>query len=131
MRFENASSDLKKSTLRSITGLLAKLVYLSELRKSDGKYRHWGLSRVYGEDNAEQAIKTAHCDTVTEILRTPLKQMVEDAVTSSQESGMRPEAYAADLSARGTELLPESVPCHSARHFNAVLHALANLLKRR
>ena len=131
MPFDSAINDLKKTTLQSIRGLLGKLVYLSELRRPDGKYRHWGLERVHGEASAERAIAEAHDATVTQILRTPLQHMVQDAVTSSQASGVQPEVYVAELSSRTPELLPSTAARHSARHFSAVLRALASLLKRR
>jgi|SRR5438105_4281057 len=127
----SAIEDLKGTTLRSISGLLARLEYLSGLRKDEGAYGHWGFSRVHGETPAQQALVEAHRTTLSGILRTPLRRMMKDAEASSQHTGADPAKYVLSLSRRSPELLPPNPGAGSARHLSAVLHALAKLLKHR
>ena len=131
MPLRSALDDLKQTTLRSLAGLLARLAYLSELRRRDGTYLHWGLARTYGEPAAQQAVLEAHRATLSGILRTPLRRMVQDATVSSEPSGLPPAQYVSELSERVPELLPTGAGRASASHLSAVLHALAGLLKTR
>jgi hypothetical protein len=130
MPFRSAIEDLKTTTLKSISGLLGRLDYLAELRNS-GSYHHWGFSRTYGEPVAQQAMSEAHRATLSGILRTPLRRMVDDAQASSTQKGMQPAEFIDDLSSRAPELLPPSPGPGTVHHFNAVLHALSCLVKRR
>jgi hypothetical protein len=130
MPFRSAIEDLKTTTLKSISGLLGRLDYLAVLRNS-GSYHHWGFSRTHGEPVAQQAMTEAHRATLSGILRTPLRRMVEDAEASSAQKGIQPPAYIHDLSSRALELLPPSPGPGSVHHFNAVLHALSCLVKPR
>jgi hypothetical protein len=130
MPFRSAIDDLKTTTLKSITGLLGRLDYLAELRNS-GSYHHWGFSRTHGEPGAQRAMWEAHRATLSGILRTPIRRMVEDAEASSAQKGMEPTAYLQNLAEKGPGLLPSSPGPGSVNHFNAVLHALSCLVKSR
>jgi len=121
--------DLQENTLRAIPGWLRRLEYVARLRDKEGGYGHWGLVRVYGDRNAAKALSQAHRDVLSQILSTPLRNLVRDAEQSSEPSGVPPGAYLEQLSAGGPDLLPESPGAGSARHLNSVLHALSSLLK--
>jgi hypothetical protein len=70
-----AFDDLAGTTLAAVSGVLGKLEYISHLRKGAGKpYSHWGLSRVYGEAAAQEALAEAHRLLFLRILHTPLRQ---------------------------------------------------------
>ena len=131
MPLHSALEDLRDTTLRKVTGLLAKLDYLARLRGGDGKYSHWGLSRVHGEAAAQEALAEAHRSTTTEILRTPLRRIVQDAENSGEAQNVAPERYAKELQERGEELLPSRAGAGSGRHLNSVLRVLSHLVKPR
>ncbi len=115
-------------TLSAFPGLLSKLDYLAGLRHPDtGLYSHWGLARVYGETAAQQAMIEAHGLLVAEILRTPLRKLMEDAADASAAHGAAAEDYLDDLQERCTTLFPEQLGSGSSRHFSSVLHALSAL----
>src|SRR5437773_1954507 len=93
MTLKSALQDVKETTLSAVSGLLGKLEYLSSLRRPQGRYAHWGMETVHGQESSERALKTAHAEVVTGILRTPLGSLVEDLEKSSGGSGMLPQAY--------------------------------------
>ena len=127
----SAIEDLRYTTLRSISGLLARLDYLSGLRGVEGTYGHWGFSRLHGEATAQQALGEAHRATLSGILRTPLRRLMDDVDVSAESQGGSPEQYVENLSSRSPELLPAHPGAGADRHLSAVLHALSKLLKTR
>jgi hypothetical protein len=131
MPLTSAIEDLKSTTLRSIAGILAKLEYFARLRRSDGSYSHWGLSRVHGDAGAQQALAEAHRNALSEVLRTPLRDLAEDVAKRSDQAGVAPADYVEELAARKSEILPAVPGAGGARHFQSVLQALSALLKRR
>jgi hypothetical protein len=86
MALFSAADDFSRRTLAALPGLLAKLQYVSGLRRDDGQYAHWGLARVYGEHAARQAIEGIHKDLTLQVLRTPLRELVEDAIQSAENA---------------------------------------------
>jgi hypothetical protein len=131
MPLQSALEDLRKTTLQKVTGLLGRLDYLSRLRTAEGKYSHWGLSRVHGEATAQDALSEAHRSAVADVLRTPLRRMVQDAETSSEAQAKPADGYTEELRDRGAELLPPQPSAGSARHLKSVLRALSYLVKPR
>jgi len=129
MPLTSAINDLKNNTLRSIAGILAKLDYFARRRRPDGTYEHWGLSEVHGESAAQQAMAEAHRTALAGVLRTPLRQLAEDAANSSEQSGIRVSEYVEDLSQR-TGALPPDPGAGTHRHFRSVMEALAALVRR-
>ncbi len=54
----SAASDLWRNTLSQIPTVYGRLVYLASLRNPNtGHYGHHGLSLVFGEDEANRALK--------------------------------------------------------------------------
>jgi len=131
MPLHSALEDLRDTTLRRVTGLLGRLNYLARLRGADGKYGHWGLSRVHGEAAAQEALSEAHRATTAEVLRTPLRRMVRDAETSSEAQNVPPEEYLKELQTRAEDLVPSHAGAGSAKHLNSVLRVLSHLVKPR
>ena len=121
-----ALDDILVNTLAVIPGLLGRLEYLSGLRSGDG-YGHWGLSRVHGERAAQRALRDAHGLVLSEVLRTPLRRLVEDVETACAVSDRPTSAYLQELYQDYPRLLPEQVGGGSTRHFSSVLHALSAL----
>jgi len=130
MTFKSALQDVKDTTLAAVSGLLGKLRYLASLRHEQGRYRHWGMSLVHGPDSSERALKAAHAEVVTDVLRTPLASLVEDLHESSQSSGVPAVAYVEQMREQFDVLLPgERKDAPAASHLNSVLVALSALEK--
>ena len=128
MTLKSAFEDITGTTLKAISGILGRLEYVSELRASSGSYQHWGLARVHGEMAAQRALTEAHRSLVSQLLRTPLRNLLDDAEASSLAKGVTPSAYLENLHNRAPSLLPPNPAAASARHLNSVLHALSSLL---
>jgi len=121
MNLLSAREDLCYRTLGVFGGALQKLAYLAGLRGRPGDYRHWGMSKTYGELNAAAAMAEAHTQVWLELLRTPipelLRQMSEMETTTllaviEEVRNYRALSYPADRSGGGI------------RHFNSILLAL-------
>jgi hypothetical protein len=130
MTLKSAFEDLSRTTLGAISGCLRKLEYLAGLRQAES-YSHWGLGKVYGEGPAKKALTAAHREVVSEVLSTPLRELEEDAVRSSDNAGMGIEEYLGALSRKRKDLLPGNPGAGSARHLNSVLRALVGLERAR
>lgn len=132
MTLKSALQDLKETTLAAVSGLLGKLAYLASLRRNHGRYEHWGMESVHGVESAERALKTAHAEIVTGVLRTPLPALVEDLEESSSRSGSEPLEYVQKMRDHFDDLVPsDRKDSPSAPHLNSVLAALSSLQKNR
>ncbi len=129
MTLKSAFEDLSETTLGALGDCLKRLEYLGGLRKLRGGYWHWGFSKVHGEAAAKKAFHDAHRAAVSEVLSTPLRTLLENAESSSNNAGVDPEGYLEKLGK--AELLPEDPGAGSARHLNSVLHALLGLERNR
>jgi hypothetical protein len=119
------------TTLRAISGVLRRLEYFGALRDRSGTYAHWGLERVHGDSAAKKAMLEAHKSLVSQVLSTPIKNLLADVEHSSELAGMEPETYLEQLSNAGTSLTPPEAGAGSGRHLNSVLHALLSLTRAR
>src|SRR5580693_4677922 len=131
MTLKSALQDLRETTLAAVSGLLAKLAYLGSLRRKEGGYLHWGMSLVHGEESSERAMKAAHTEVLSAVLRTPISDLVEDLRESSQASEKSTGTYVNDMREQFNELLPSPQDAVSASHLNSVLVALSSLEKNR
>jgi hypothetical protein len=132
MTLKSALQDIKETTLAAISDLLGKLRYLASLRREQGRYFHWGLQSVYGPEAAERALKTAHSEVVSGILRAPLPSLEEDLQQASSNSGVTPQEYVEQLRKEGEDLLPDAQQdAPAATHLNSVLEALSSLERNR
>jgi hypothetical protein len=129
MTLKSALQDLRETTLAAISGLLARLAYLASLRRREGGYHHWGMSLVHGEESSDRALKSAHGEVLSSVLRTPISALVEDLRESSQDSKKTAEAYVEGMREQFDELLPSPQDAVSASHLNSVLIALSSLEK--
>jgi hypothetical protein len=128
MTLLSALEDFLDTTLAAVPGLLSKLEYLSRLRGPAG-YAHWGMARVHGERAAQDALAEAHGLVISEILRTPLNRLMEDAEASSMAREQNASVYLDALCRQPAVLLPAEVGGGSTRHFSSVLHALSALAR--
>jgi hypothetical protein len=130
MTLKSALQDLRETTLAAVSGLLAKLAYLASLRNREGGYLHWGLALLHGEESSDRALKAAHTEVLSTVLRTPISELVEDLQESSPNSA-EASAYVEGMRQQFNELLPSPEDQASARHLSSVLAALSSLEKNR
>ena len=130
MTLGSALRDLRETTLAAIPGLLAKLRYLGSLRRREGGYKHWGMTQVHGELSSERALKAAHAEVLSTILRTSISELQKDLMDSSLATDESTSSYVDEMRKQFSELLP-AADAISARHLNSVLLALSNLEKSR
>ena len=127
MTLKSALQDLRETTLAAISGLLAKLSYShpSDAAKVD---THTGeCLSCMGKESSGRALKTAHAQVLSSVLRTPLAELEEDLQRSSQVSGKSAQAYVDGMREQIHQLLPSVQDAASARHLNSVLVALSSL----
>jgi hypothetical protein len=130
MTLKSALQDVRETTLAAVSGLLGKLSYLASLRRKDGVYQHWGMSRRYGPESAERALKTAHGEVLTGVLRAPLASLTEDLEETSRSQGMLPHSCVEEMRGRFDDLLlDERKDSPKATHLSSVLTALSHLEK--
>lgn len=132
MTLKSALQDVKETTLTAVSGLLAKLAYLASLRHGQGRYQHWGMELIHGQEPAERAFRAAHSEVVAGVLRTPLETLTEDLTESSRQSGVEPKVYLEQMQDSFEDLLPEgkqNTPVST--HLNSVLVALSSLERNR
>jgi hypothetical protein len=131
MTLRSALQDLRETTLAAISGLLAKLAYLGSLRKREGGYLHWGFALLHGEEASDRALKTAHAEVLSTVLRTPISELVEDLRESSHSQKESAGAYLEGMRQQVDQLLPSEPDLATARHFNSVLVALSSLERKK
>jgi hypothetical protein len=107
--------DFRKRTLAAIDGVWARLLYVSRLRSKDGRYEHWGHNRTHGELNSQEALGQAHSELYLQVLRMPLRDLMNDLGSDSPGEGAK------DLSA---VMIPANLRGGSPRHFNSVALAV-------
>lgn len=105
----NVAEDFKKYTLRSLPTLVEKLAYVSSLQSEEGRYTHWGLTRIFGDHRAQKAIRTAHSELALEMVRAPIRAVCHEYRRAAEHAQhpeiLKPEALALKAPATGDELL--------------------------
>ena len=127
MALRSALEDFEDTSLGAIPGLLGKLHYFAELHDGRGKYSHWGMGRVYGEEAARRAMRTSHAAVLTRVLRTPLRVLAEDLSSSASSAQVTALAFLSSLGKLTPQALPAGTGAASQSHLMAVLHALSAL----
>src|SRR5205823_5961511 len=111
--------DFVNETLLSVPRRLDRVRYFRRLRSGTG-YRHWGLESVYGEDAAQNAVWRAHQELITELLRTRVETLHDDAAKDQSED-------LDELLDGCRKLLPRGATRAQELHFRSVLLALLHL----
>lgn len=125
----SALEDFEKTTLYAVPGLLGKLYYLAGLHDGHGNYSHWGMGKVHGEEAACRAIRTSHATVLTQVLRAPLRILIEDLRSSATSARVPPRELLSSLRKLKRQALPERSVAASQAHLMAVLHALSALVE--
>jgi hypothetical protein len=76
---KGAAPDLWRNTLSQIPTVFGRLVYLSSLRDPNtGRYEHAGLAQMFGDRDADNALRQSHSQTFSEWLCFDLEQQKAD-----------------------------------------------------
>ena len=127
----SALEDFKSSTLTAVPGLLGKLRYLAQLHDGHGDYSHWGLKKVYGSGTAEKAMRASHGTLVSGVLRTPLRDLLDDLKWSATGAQVTQLEFLSCLETPQANALPVQRLRASEKHFRSVLHSLFALVQNR
>lgn len=114
--------DFKVRTLSALSGLWAKLLYVAELRSDDGKYHHWGHSRVHGESLSQIALSKAHSELYIAVLRSPIRELIAEMDTPND--GPDRSELVRKIASCSKQLIPKNLEGGSPRHLNSVALAV-------
>lgn len=131
MRLKSAVEDFEANTLGAVPGLLGRLSYVGRLHDGmgtgNGRYVHWGLAKVYGEDAAQGAIRASHRGLLSEVLKKPLAVLLKDVPVSCSREHLTEREFLGSL-----EQSPPKPLSRAARaHLRSVLSALSALVESR
>ncbi len=102
-RFDEAIEDVWSKTLSQVSTTFGRLAYLASLRDpNSGRYRHYGLSQIYGEDEAHRALTASHERVFAEWLNFDLRCQREDLQAYFREA----EDHPSDMIQAWTTLKP-------------------------
>ena len=74
-----AIEDVWSRTLAQVPSLFGRLVYLAHLRdQNSGTYEHHGLALIFGEQEADRALRESHAKAFAEWLCFSLEEQRED-----------------------------------------------------
>lgn len=77
--WKSASDDVWRRTLRQIPTVYGRLVYLAQRRSPDsGLYEHHGLAKMFGEEEADTALRSSHDTTFRHWLNLGLEEQKAD-----------------------------------------------------
>jgi hypothetical protein len=75
----SAAGSLWRHTLSQIPSLFGRLVYLCSLRdQNTGAYEHYGLAQVFGDAEADRALRESHEQAFSEWLCLNLERQKSD-----------------------------------------------------
>jgi hypothetical protein len=114
--------DRVQHGLSALKGHYDRLRYLGRLC-AKGPYTHWGLSRRYGQNAAEQGMLEAHRQVFNETLLTTLQQLDQEELARSMA-----EEPPSD---RGPSLVPKGSTGGSRLHFRWLSECLEALRRAR
>lgn len=103
----NIAEDFKRYTLSALPTLLEKMAYISSLQDSNGRYRHWGLSRLFGDHRAQKGISAVHSELAMNLIRVPMRTIYREYSDQRTEHPefLEPESLSLKAPANGDELL--------------------------
>jgi len=127
-----AVADLWRNTLAQIPSVFGRLVYLSSLRNSNnGRYEHHGLALMFGEDEANRALRKSHQQAFAEWLSFNLEEQKADLdlYISSLDENRRTVVETWIKLAPYRNLIPASVKGPERKLYITDLTALLELLR--
>jgi len=127
MRLKSALEDFEKNTLGAVPGSLGRLSYVGKLHDGEGTYRHWGMTKVYGDAAAQSAMRASHRVVLFEVLKKPLAVLHKEVLASCSNEHTTEREFLASL--RQCPPKPLSPAAHA--HLRSVLSALSALVESR
>jgi hypothetical protein len=131
MRLKSAIEDFEANTLGAVPGLLGRLSYVGRLHDGkgtgNGRYEHWGLAKVYGDDAAQGAIRSSHRVLLSEVLKKPLAVLLKDLLASCSNERLTETDFLAALA----QSSPKPLSPAARAHLGSVLNALSALVESR
>lgn len=129
---KGAYSNLWRNTLSLVPSVFGRLVYLSALRNQNtGRYEHHGLGLLFGEDEANKALRKSHSLSFAEWINFDLEQQKADLclyLAGLQEDTLTVlQTWSRFMPYRN--LVPNSVRPLERRLYLADLDAILNLLR--
>lgn len=92
-----AAESFKERTLSALPTLLERLAYICSLQMPDGQYKHWGLTRAFGERLAQEAIHASHSEIAAEMAQSPIREIYQEYQEAiGREDGpevLKPESF--------------------------------------
>ncbi len=83
-----AVADVYRNSLARIPTLFGRLVYLTRLRCIDtGRYEHAGLAQIFGENEADKALRKQHTMTFQSWLNLSSREQMADLQSYLQSLG--------------------------------------------
>jgi hypothetical protein len=125
MRLKSAVEDFEANTLRAVPGLLGRLSYVGSLHDGKGQYDHWGLTKVYGDDAAQRAIRASHRVLLSDVLKKPLAALLQDVAASCSKEHLTEREFLATLA----QSPPTPISPAARAHLRSVLSALSTLVE--
>ncbi|MGI8745289.1 MAG: hypothetical protein ACR2NN_22495 [Bryobacteraceae bacterium] len=127
-----AGSDLWRNTLSQIPSVFGRLVYLSALRNpNSARYSHHGLALMFGEEEANRALRKSHARAFHDWLSFNLERQKSDldlylsALFEDRKTVL--EAWISLTPYRN--LIPNSAKTMERRLYLADFNAILELLK--
>ncbi|MGD0841167.1 MAG: hypothetical protein ABSA32_08435 [Candidatus Acidiferrales bacterium] len=114
-RFQQSSrvvEDFTRRSLAAIPSAFGRLIYVSSLRGSDGRYRHDGLAALYADAAVQLALEDCHEELFARVLETPLSEQEWDLRISlaALEGGIEGNLARWSKRERYEELEPRGLP---------------------
>lgn len=113
--------DFMRRSVSVLQGVWSRLNYIRELRDSDGRYEHWGLSRIYGNDAAEKMIADVHSELYLQLLRIPLSELLEQLELSAEDAGCSAVQLSEQLYRDRRRITPQELRGGAPEHMRSVL----------
>lgn len=121
----SALEDLLERSLQTLSGVWGKFHYLCSLRDNSGRYEHWGFIRTHGDTSAQAAFADAHTALFSNILRTPLEELLEDVEFSAEKMSVSTDEFISGMRRVADKASPQNLAGGTLAHFNSVLDALS------